>query len=278
MGRDILRFLRVRDWFYYLALPVLSWDSVAPDPLRLVVAVGIAACCLAFAYGWNNLRDAGLDRSIVKNPLAGEGIPGGDRHLVMLFLLSALALAGAGWLGPVPSFAAGLQLVGSAFYSGGPRLKRLPVVGTLTNLWIFCPLAFLCQGPLPWAPGLWAFTGLFGLVLVQNQLLHEAMDHDEDLADGVRTTAAILGPNVTAAVSGMLGVAAGAVTVWAGSSAGMPLLFAGAAAPITLFSLAIFLRPGGGAPERRRRIQRGMGMATCGLAWGLYTFGPMVSG
>jgi len=274
----ILRFLRVRDWFYFLPLPVLSWSPADADPLRLVVAAGVAACCLAFAYGWNNLRDSQLDRSSGKNPLVG-GVPsGGAPYLTILFSLSAVALAAGAWLGPVPGVATGIQLVGSALYSGGPRIKRIPVVGTLTNLLIFCPLAFLCQGPLPWVPGLWALTGLFGLVLAQNQLLHEAMDHDEDLADGVRTTAALLGPDVTAMVSGVLGLAAGVLTVGLGSSSGTPWWFVAAALPVSLFSLAILLRPAGGAPDRRRRIQRAVGMVTCGMTWGFLVFLPAVTG
>ncbi len=278
MGTDVLRFLRLRDWFYFLVLPVLSWDHAAPDPLRLVVAVLVAGCCLGFAYGWNNLRDAKLDLSVAKNPLAGAGRPGSDRHRVLLLCLTAAALAAGAWLGPIPGAAVAFQLVGSALYSGGPRIKRIPVVGTLTNLWIFCPLAFFCQGPLPWATGLLGFTGLFGVVLVQNQLLHEAMDLDEDLADGVRTTAAILGPTVTAALSGGLGLFAGAITVLMGATVEMPLLFGAAALPITLFSLAVFLRPGGARPQGRRKAQRAVGMATCALAWALYVFGPLVAG
>ncbi|MFH1530474.1 MAG: UbiA family prenyltransferase [Pseudomonadota bacterium] len=278
MVRQLLRFLRVRDWFYFLPLPVLSCAPDASHLLRLVAGVGVAACCLAFAYGWNNLRDAQLDHSRGKNPLAGGVASDGVPYLAVLFSLAAVALAGAALLGPVPSLAAGIQLVGAALYSGGPRIKRIPVVGTLTNLWIFCPLAFLCQGSLPWVPGLWVLTGLFSLVLVQNQLLHEAMDHDEDLADGVRTTAAILGPRFTAVVSGVLGLTAGVVIGWLGMSSDVPLLFAGAAFPVSIFSLAIVLRPAGGAPARRRRTQRAVGMLTCGLIWVFYVIAPAVWG
>jgi 4-hydroxybenzoate polyprenyltransferase len=277
MGLDTLRFLRVRDWFYFLALPLLSWDPSAPDLLRLVVAAAVAACCLAFAYGWNNIRDAGLDRSVAKNPLAGGGSRSGATNLFLLAGLAAAGLGGGAWLGVIPGSAAAIQLTGSALYSGGPRLKALPVVCTLANLWIFCPLAFLCQGPLPWTSGLWAFTGLFGLVLVQNQLLHEAMDCEEDASDGVRTTAALLGPSATAVLSAGLGLAAGAATVALGVSVGAPVVYGAAALPVTLFSLAVLLRPGAGTPGARRRLQRAVGMATCGLAWGLYVAAPLVT-
>ena len=277
MGGEVLRFLRVRDWFYYLVLPVLSWEPDTSPPTRLLLGVGVAACSLGFAYGWNNLRDVRLDRSREKNPLVG-GIGRSNRHVLLLWILPLLALGGGAWLGPIPVVAAGTQLAGSALYSGGPRIKRLPVLGTLTNLWIFCPLAFLCQGSLPWASGLWAFTCLFGIVLVQNQLLHESMDRDEDLGDGVRTTAALLGVRGTAVLSGVLGLLAGMVTIRVGVSVGMPLLFVGAALPVTVFSLFIVLRPGGDAPARRRRRQRVVGMATCGIAWALYTFLPRLAG
>lgn len=278
MAKDLLRFLRIRDWYFYLVLPLLSCELNASAPLRFAVAAAVAACCLAFAYGWNNLQDAGLDRSQRKNPLAGTSGPRPKGPVRVLVVLTALALAGSAWLGPIPAAAAVVQLVGSALYSGGPRLKRLPVVGTLTNLLIFAPLALLCQGPGPLAPSLGGFLALFGLVLIQNQLIHEVMDQEEDQADGVRTTAQLLGRKPTMVVSGILGMAASGATVFMGVQGGLHLSFIGAALPITIFSLTTLVRPGRGEARSLRRIQRMAGMMTCGLAWVIHVLSPWMVG
>ena len=273
----LFRFLRVRDWYYFLPLILLAVRLDDLSPLRLAAGIALAAACLGYAYGWNNLKDASLDRSWEKNPLTGESaVPPTKVLAAILVGLAGGGLLCAAGLGTVVLLAVGVQLVGSTLYSGGPRLKGLPVVGTMTNIWIFAPICFFAaDGPFP--DGFWVFTGLFSLVLIQNQLIHEVVDIDEDRADGVRTTALLLGPTATWAAVVMLGLA-GAVTIgYIGSRTEIFWAFALEALPLIGFTLWLPLAAlRGRDPAALRRLQRGVGLLSGALVWATFYLWPLL--
>ncbi len=224
-----LRALRARQWLHFVPLPlagVPAFGLVAGTcPIGPVLwACLAAALCLAFAYGLNAHTDRATDRSARKNPLVGA--PAGLVALAPALACGALALPVAAASGGLA--AAALSLAAGAVYSAGPRLKRLPVVGTLANAAIFAPLLGLLGGPRP--PGFWGMSAVFAALLLQNQLIHERADEDEDRRAGARTTARAIGrvgvaragrwlAAVGAAAS--LPVGAGAWSAWAAGAVGL---------------------------------------------------------
>lgn len=210
----ILPFLRVRHWYYFLSLPLLSLNIDKLNPWATGTSLAIAFFCLGFAYGLNNLRDTGLDRDPAKNPLISKTLPIKSPRVysVVLGVFAGLAITLAIFRGPLVMGAVIIQLIGSVVYSTGVRLKKIPVVGTLMNLTIFVPLCFLGGDWSQLTGSFFHLTILFSLLLVQNQLIHEVEDYREDRAQKIITTAVKLGRARTLRVSALFGVPV-AVTV-----------------------------------------------------------------
>ena len=102
----------------------------------------------------------------------------------------ALVAVGLAATGPWVTLAATLLARSSGIvYSVGPRLKRYPVVGTLTNATNFTPLLWVGLPASGATDGTMILTQAFLLLLLQNQLLHEAADRDDDLRGGHRSIA-----------------------------------------------------------------------------------------
>jgi 4-hydroxybenzoate polyprenyltransferase len=202
------RGLRVRDWAHFTVLPLASTslDALDDDGLHgLARSVLVAALVLAWGYLSNGLADRALDRDAAKNPFAQAPDATIDTltGVTWAFAIAALALASFG--GGVSLAATATSVAAGWLYSSGPRLKRLPVVGTLLNVACFAPLLFVGAGrTLPAATPLLAlaFTGL----LLGNQLLHEAADAHDDAAGSVRTTFLALGARGTAALAALAGM------------------------------------------------------------------------
>ena len=193
--------MRVRHWAHFLLLPLAGFDPFGPlvdEALSLARGSIIAVCVLAYGYLLNGLSDRALDRAASKNPFVGAR--GGGAHLALpyaaLFILSLLALSLA-WRGPLSVLIATLAaLAAGTLYSVGPRLKVVPVIGTLMNVACFAPLLFVGLGRSGLAPALLSLAVCFVGLLVQNQLIHEAADAREDRAASVRTTFVTYGPRV----------------------------------------------------------------------------------
>ncbi len=199
-----LRASRFQHWFHFLLLPLAGYDgsgSVAVQAMALGRGVAIAFAVLAFGFLINQVADRHMDASADKNPLArygGQRLYGGP-----LGALVAVALA-LSWLGPRPvTIATALALVSGAVYSVGPRIKRLPVLGTLANATNFAPLLWVGLPNTTLPAGMVELTLCFTLLLLQNQLVHEAADRDDDRRGDVRTTVRTFGT-----VGGALGCAA----------------------------------------------------------------------
>jgi 4-hydroxybenzoate polyprenyltransferase len=117
-------------------------------------------------------------------------------------------------------------------YSMGPRLKRIPLVGSLANLGNFAPLLFVGMHGDALPAGFAAVAVAFCAILLQNQLIHEAGDATEDRGGGIRTTWLTLGPAWTTALAAALGL----VAAVAAAGAVSPAL----RAPAALLSAAVF--------------------------------------
>ena len=189
------RALRASGWWYFAALPLVV---LVADPrgegdviLRVLGSVLVAALCLGYAYGLNGITDRGMDRDVAKNSLAGlTAVPQEAVVLVAACALGAVAIAVA--LTPVALVGASVSLVAATCYSAYPRLKRLPVVGTVVNVLIFLPLPLLAVAGWP-SLRTQFLTYCFWVLVTQNQILHEVADGREDAIGGVRTTGVVVG-------------------------------------------------------------------------------------
>lgn len=190
-----VRGLRATGWWYFAALPLVG---VVTESTRLeralarsLLGVPVAACCLAFAYGVNGITDRAMDGDATKNSLAGSlEVPREAPIVVAAAAFAGMLLAFP--LGPATLICVACSLLAGMVYSAPPRLKRFPVIGTLTNIAIFAPLPFLARSGPP-SPSEWMLGYCFCILLAQSQLLHEVADATEDAIGGVRTTGVVLG-------------------------------------------------------------------------------------
>ena len=214
---DLLRLYRAPQWLHILPLPLATFDAGVPLATALLAAVrGIANAFAILAFGFllNAVSDRHVDRDARKNPLLAPGHVGYKTSLVVLPALS-LALAA---LSPWPvQLATVWCLTLGCVYSIGPRLKAVPVAGTLTDAAGFTPILFLGMAGPSLPPGFSAVAVAFAALLLQNQLIHEAADRIEDEASGIRTTWLTLGPRWTALVAACAG---GVATLATASVAG----------------------------------------------------------
>lgn|GEM_PF-3310093 len=189
----LIKFTRVKDWLHFLFLPLLDFAPGEINWFNLVLAVFCAGFCLAFAYGYNQFKDESIDRNTEQFSLDMYGYTPNGLRIVLIVLIFLAALCGV-LIDPMALNAAIVSILGSAFYSGGPRLKRIPVIGTLTNLMIFVPLTLLGGS---FGGGFYFIIFLLALIalLMQSQMIHEAADYKEDMQQMVSTTAVKFGLN-----------------------------------------------------------------------------------
>lgn len=205
-----LRFYRVREWIHILPLPLATFDCAVPLAVSLSAAArGVlnAGAILAFGFLVNSIADRALDRDPRKNPLIDAAVP---VHRAPLLVLPMFSLCMA-WLSPWPAALATVWcLVLGYGYSTGPRLKRIPVLGTVLNAAGFTPILFLGMAT-PAVPERFGWVALaFAALLFQNQLLHEAADRDDDYASGIHTTWLTLGARWSAVLASIAGLVASA--------------------------------------------------------------------
>jgi 4-hydroxybenzoate polyprenyltransferase len=244
--------LRFREWYHFLALPLAGIDpSLTANQNARAVARGVAVafCVLGFGYLVNAAGDIKSDFDARKNPLlAGEG--------ALRSAASAWALAGGLATAAVALAACGsaialgatlVSLASGTLYSIGPRLKAVPVAGTLANATNFAPLLWVgAAGADPslarrLAP---AFAGM----LLQSQVLHEAADAAADARAGIRTTFLVLGRGPSAVLAALFGaLAAFGPPVGLPASAGLAVVY------VLFFPLALALLASD--PERAARLR-----------------------
>lgn len=249
--RVALRCLRTEQWIYFIVLPAAAFDpaklsSSGPLLARAVVAASASAGCLAFAYTLNGVTERLTDVSRRKNPLAGMvAVPNPVWSVAALSAVVALALAAS--LGAESLVACGLSLTSGTLYSSGPHLKRVPVLGLLLNAGIFMPLLVL-GAPLHTEAPVTLLAAVFGVLLCQNQLLHERADLAEDLAAGAFTTGWMLGRRGTQV--GVAGLAL--VGLWACAALGPTFGTRAIGALAILLATASATWPGRSDAEKRR--------------------------
>lgn len=189
MTRSWAAQIRLRHWAHFLLLPLAGVDPTLPLGVTLVALVrggAIAFTVLAFGYLLNSLSDRHMDLDPDKRDLVPGHRAGVQRVAVMTLVVGALALGASG---PASTLLATAScLVSGWVYSAGPRLKALPLIGSALNVGNFAPLLAVGLAHDEAPPGLGALVQWFALLLLQNQLIHEAADAEEDARGGVQTT------------------------------------------------------------------------------------------
>lgn len=205
-GADWTRAFRVREWFHILPLPLATVDASVPVAIAVAAAVrGVlnAAAILAFGFLVNSIADRHVDRDLRKNPFVD---PRTSTRRWVLWALPSVSLVLAA-MSPWPvGVATVFCLVLAGVYSVGPRLKAVPVLGSLLNAAGFTPIMFLGMATPELPAKFGALAAAFAALLLQNQLIHEAADRDDDRASGIRTTWLTIGARRTAVLAALAGV------------------------------------------------------------------------
>ncbi|MFZ4857820.1 MAG: UbiA family prenyltransferase [Desulfuromonadaceae bacterium] len=203
--RELIHFTRMHDWHagklpamlgFTMSL-LLVTPSVHKDVRWILAAYLLTALYLAAAYMLNNLADQHQD-SMAHKTIGLEGCPGWRAVLVIGCVVPSLVLGALLLPGRALATMGGCYLLAWA-YSYPPRFKERMVLGPFVAAFAQVPapaLTFvLAYGSLPPASAAYLLVlFLYGLRMI---LVHQLMDHDNDLLTGTRTTATLLGWDAT---------------------------------------------------------------------------------
>ena len=210
-----LRLYRVKDWVHFLPLPFAGWVADPQHPGVMALVGGVLGWGLGLAYtsAINQAFDDRVDRMWkAKNPV---GAVFQRRQAVLLSLpplvASLVVLALLAPIGLLPGVA---LIVAATLYSAPPRLKRFPVLGTLWNLLVGVPGFFFAGRPSVGELPLRPLVGLFAMLLLGSQLIHEAQDRDDDAVGEVKTIATEGGRRTALIAASALVIAMPAIGWW----------------------------------------------------------------
>ena len=224
---------RVLGWLHLLLLPAAGWVVAGQGQAwRLLLAVLAGAGLLAAAYAYDDHNDSGRRH--------GQGwfvAP------LLLALMAVLFLSGVARVGAI-CFAV---LVG--LHSGPMRLKATPLAGTLLTALGFPMLCLLGVATMNGAA--WSLLGLAGLWIASGQLVYESANLTRDRVQGLRTSAAMLGPLASNRISLALLLMAAPVALGISSVA---------AVAMALYAAAVGLLGRGLAPAHLRLAMRFLGI------------------
>lgn len=261
--------IRLRRWAHLLPLPLATYDPHGPRADALLAAArGIASAfaILAFGYLLNSIADRRMDLDVRKNPFIVPGAGEPRQSLAGLVAVSLILAVFSPWPAQLATIAC---LTLGCVYSIGPRLKCLPIAGSLANVGGFTLLLFVGMRSTSLPPGFGYVVLAFAALLLQNQLIHEAADRVEDEAGGIRTTWLTLGPRWTALVVGLSGFGAAVAAACI-----VPPLRSGAAAVVAgaAFGLAcpLLLVRWGTEPSHAARLR--VAHRWCALLFGAVLF------
>jgi 4-hydroxybenzoate polyprenyltransferase len=136
-------------------------------------------------------------------------------------------------------------MLAAFLYTAGPRLKRVPVLGSLVQLAIYLPLMVI---------GMYRelnvmqieIMAIFSILLLQNQLLRECSERDSDKTDGNVTTVVRFGVGFAEISTAVMGSAASVLLLVLGSS---KMKYEILAVGIVLLSFTLYSLAGRGMNE-----------------------------
>ncbi len=211
---DYLRMLRIGDWIRFYPIVPLAGALLAGAAIEQLLLVWLIYFALiGYAFVVNNYYDVEIDRlhrkkaESNKNPLASGAISHRGVQITMLVLVGITSLSLCfGLLGFALVL---LNLLLVTAYSGGPRLKDVPVLDIVTHGLMFGAVPFLAgfalvQGEVTYEALL--LTALPFLLGCQALIAHQVVEYEMDI-DSTKTTITRLGQGKGLLLLGVLAVA-----------------------------------------------------------------------
>lgn len=226
---DYLQMLRIGDWIrFYPIIPLVGALLAGAEIKQLLLIWLIYFALIGYAFVVNNYYDVEIDRlhrkkaESNKNPLASGAISSRGVQITMLVLVGVTSLSlGFGILGFALVL---LNLLLVTAYSGGPRLKDVPVLDIVTHGLMFGAVPFLAgfalvQGEVTYEAIL--LTALPFLLGCQALIAHQVVEYEMDI-DSTKTTITRLGQGKGLLLLGVLAVASIVILLYVTDAASLP--------------------------------------------------------
>ncbi len=233
--------LRIGDWIrFYPIIPLIGALLAGAAVEQIVLIEIIYFSLIGYAFVVNNYYDVEIDRQHFKkmasgkNPLA-SGTAGQKGVLITMALLVGAALIGCAVLSFKSGFAGFslilLNLLLVTAYSGGPRLKDVPVIDIVTHGLMFGAVPFLAGFVLAGgviSQEVLVLSAVPFLLGSEALIAHQVVEYEMDI-DSTRTTITALGQRKGLLLLGILTVASIAMLLVAATAMMPSPLILGAA-------------------------------------------------
>ncbi len=215
---DYLRMMRIGDWVkFYPIIPIIGAMLAGATAEQLLLIWLIYFALIGYAFVVNNYYDVEIDRlhrgkaESNKNPLAYGTISRRGVQVTMLLLVGVAFLSLGFYLLGFSLVLLNLLLVTA--YSGGPRLKDVPILDIVTHGLMFGALPFLAgfalvQGKV--TSDALLLAALPFLLGCEALIAHQVMEYEMDV-EGTKTTVTRLGKWKGLLLLGVLEVASIAI-------------------------------------------------------------------
>lgn len=195
-----MRMMRIGDWIkFYPIIPIIGALLAGAAALQLLLIWLIYFALIGYAFVVNNYFDVEIDRlhrgkaESNKNPLARGAVSrrGVQVTMMLLICITFLSLSFS-----ILGFSLVLiNLILVTAYSGGPRLKDVPVLDIITHGLMFGAVPFLAgftliQGVVTY--GALLLAALPFLLGCEALIIHQVVEYEMDI-EGTKTTVTRLG-------------------------------------------------------------------------------------
>lgn len=226
---DYLHMLRIGDWIrLYPVIPIVGalLAGAAIEQLLLIWLIYFAL--IGYAFVVNNYYDVEIDRlhrgkaQSNKNPLASGAISRKGVQITMLVLIGVASLSLC--FGLLGSALVLLNIILVTAYSGGPRLKDVPLLDIVTHGLMFGAVPFLAgfvlvQGEVTYEALL--LTALPFLLGCEALIAHQVVEYEMDI-DSTKTTITRLGQRKGLLLLGVLATASIVILLYLTDAAMLP--------------------------------------------------------
>ena len=259
-----IRLTRFKEYLAFVSVTTILGATAANDGSLGWKLIGVLIAnwlAVAFAFMINDVEDAEDDvltpHKCQRNPVAARDLSPSTARL-MCFGVAAGSVVVYSTLGNKTFLLGMITLLIGFLYSWRPvRLKNIAFVDFFTHGFMLSGLQFLTAyftfNPTPFKHWIFPFLFIFS-ISCYGEMFNEMRDLDGDLKAGLKHTAAVLGPRVTARIMGavmVLALISGIVTAFV-----IRLVSFGVLWLVLVLSL-IFILP---AVIRIRHIKNGIAM------------------
>jgi 4-hydroxybenzoate polyprenyltransferase len=259
-----IRLTRFKEYLAFVIVTTLLGATAASNGSfgwKLIGVLFANWLAVAFAFMINDVEDAEDDaltpHKCQRNPVAARDLSPFTARL-MCFGVAAGSAVVYSTLGNKTFLLGMITLLISFFYSWKPvRLKNIAFVDFFTHGFMLSGLQFLTAyftfDPAPFIHWIFPFLFIF-CISCYGEMFNEMRDLDGDLKAGLKHTAAVLGPRITARIMGavmVLALISGIITAFVIRLVSFRVLW------LVLVLSLIFILP---AVIRIRRIKNGIAM------------------